>query len=233
MKLSQIVSSSQPFKKIETSTTTSFIFKMDGKKRTKTVKFNVGGTKYEVSRTLIEGYPDTMLERLVSDTWQTDPEKEIFIERDGLRFRYVLDYMRDKRAFPLTVSVASVLLELEYFGFIDVPPGSIDGSCAVVEAAKTISAMRRVHDTAISAFNTAFQELENKKCYEKIAYMYYHRQCAGHSINGQFSQTFKPGPFERDLFNAALMKYGIICVSAEPEWHGETCFTLTAMKKEG
>jgi hypothetical protein len=35
-----------------------------------------------------------MLGRLVSDTWNDDPEKEVFIDRNGDIFPYVLDYLR-------------------------------------------------------------------------------------------------------------------------------------------
>jgi hypothetical protein len=36
-----------------------------------------------------------MLARMASKTWQTDPEAAMFVDRDGERFRYILDYMRD------------------------------------------------------------------------------------------------------------------------------------------
>jgi hypothetical protein len=55
------------------------------------VRLNVGGARYDISRTLIEGYPDTMLASLISERWQEDPTTEIFIDRNGQRFQYVLD----------------------------------------------------------------------------------------------------------------------------------------------
>ena len=70
----------------------------------KIVNFNVGGTRYEVARSLIEMHPDTMLARMVSEQWQADPSKEVFIERNGSRFEYVLDYLRDgKVSLPFSV----------------------------------------------------------------------------------------------------------------------------------
>mmetsp|Transcript_6752 Transcript_6752/g.13163 ORF Transcript_6752/g.13163 Transcript_6752/m.13163 type:complete len:84 (+) Transcript_6752:685-936(+) len=59
----------------------------------KIVKFNVGGTRYEVARSLLASHPDTMLARMTSDQWQKDHDSEIFIERDGLHFRYCLSYL--------------------------------------------------------------------------------------------------------------------------------------------
>ena len=62
-----------------------------------TVKFNVGGKHFEVSRALIDGHPDTMLGKLVSDTWNEDPGKTVFIDRSGYIFAHVLEYLRNGR----------------------------------------------------------------------------------------------------------------------------------------
>ena len=78
----------------------------------KVVKFNVGGTRYDVSQSLLDLYPTCMLTRMLSTDWggtghndgdATDNDKDnrndeaIFIDRNGERFQYVLDYMRDER----------------------------------------------------------------------------------------------------------------------------------------
>lgn len=99
-----------------------------GNMERKTVRFNVGGTIYEVSRTLINQFPDTMLARLSSETWSPESNGEpLFIERDGDRFRYCLDYMRDGGIvdLPATVSKAAMLRDLEYYGFQEVDPSTI------------------------------------------------------------------------------------------------------------
>ena len=84
---------------------------------TEVIKFNIGGQRYEVSRSLLDKHPESMLARSASEQWQEDPEAEIFIERDGLRFRYILDYMRDdKLTLPLTESREMIIAELEYYG---------------------------------------------------------------------------------------------------------------------
>jgi lipoate synthase len=59
-----------------------------------TIKFNVGGRHFEVSHDLIDTHSETMLEKLVSDLWQEDPEQEVFIDRDGDIFAHVLNYLR-------------------------------------------------------------------------------------------------------------------------------------------
>ena len=60
-----------------------------------TVKFNVGGKHYEVSRALIDEHcSETVLGKLVSDTWNDDPDKAVFVDRDGDIFAQVLNYLR-------------------------------------------------------------------------------------------------------------------------------------------
>ena len=82
----------------------------------KIVKFNVGGTRYEVARSLIEMHPNAMLARMVSEQWQEDSCAEIFIERDGSRFKYVLDYLRDGNVLlPVSFAREKLLEELKYF----------------------------------------------------------------------------------------------------------------------
>jgi len=81
------------------------------------VKFNVGGHRYEISRSLLDQYPDMMLTKSASEQWQKDPNAEIFIERNGARFQYVLDFLRDGVVdLPVTESKSALVNELEYFG---------------------------------------------------------------------------------------------------------------------
>jgi hypothetical protein len=60
---------------------------------TDTVKFNVGGTHFEVSCALINGHSKSMLGKLVSDTLNVDPGKTVFIDRSGDIFTHVLEYL--------------------------------------------------------------------------------------------------------------------------------------------
>lgn len=59
-----------------------------------TVKFNVGGRHFEVSRGLIEEHSDSVLGKLVSDAWTADPTAALFVDRDGDIFAHVLNYLR-------------------------------------------------------------------------------------------------------------------------------------------
>lgn len=113
----------------------------------KTVCFNVGGTKYEVAKSTIEKYPGTMLARLITETWEGKDEKkrargedeqdDIFIDADGLQFRFVLEYMRHQKVdLPMGISTKSVLHNLKYFGFDNVDPDSVTLKSANMEAAR-------------------------------------------------------------------------------------------------
>ncbi|CAB9511166.1 POZ domain-containing protein KCTD16 [Seminavis robusta] len=112
------------------------------------VRLNVGGSKYEVPKSLIEMYPNTMLARLISEQWEggneQDPNKEIFIDRDGQRFQCVLDYMRDQKAYlPHNMAKASVMHDLKYLGFVDVPDDAIEETLTTPEAVKHIRIGRK------------------------------------------------------------------------------------------
>ena len=85
---------------------------------TNIVLFNVGGKQYKVSRSLLEMHPNTMLTRSASEHWLHNPDAEVFIERDGIRFEFVLDYLRDDGhvILPITVPKPSFMADLVYYG---------------------------------------------------------------------------------------------------------------------
>jgi hypothetical protein len=68
-----------------------------------TVTFNVGGKFFKTARSLTLQHEGSLLARLVSDTWQVDKTKPIFIDTDGDTFRFVSNYLRYGRiALPVT-----------------------------------------------------------------------------------------------------------------------------------
>ena len=94
---------------------------VDDTKITPTVKFNVGGKAFETARSLLLQHEDTMLARLVSDTWQEDPTKPIFIDRNGSTFDFVLDYLRyGSITLPMTVSKEMFLRDMDFYGIVHV-----------------------------------------------------------------------------------------------------------------
>ena len=110
-----------------------------------TVKLNVGGRHYEVSHALIKQYPDTMLARLVSKEWNEDPNKRIFIDRDGGIFAHVLNYMRyGSIELPSSLPLAMFERELDYYGV------SIEESC-IHEQQSSIQAMKQIKQQIVEA----------------------------------------------------------------------------------
>jgi hypothetical protein len=71
------------------------------------IHFNVGGTLYDVAKGTLLKFENTMLATLVLDKWRTGCKEEIiFIDRDGERFKYILDWYRDgKINLPKTVNI--------------------------------------------------------------------------------------------------------------------------------
>ena len=85
------------------------------------VQFDVGGRLFKTSRSLIDEHEGTMLARLVSDTWQEDPTKPVFIDRDGDMFAQVLNYLRyGSISLPITVSKDMFLRDLDFYGILPV-----------------------------------------------------------------------------------------------------------------
>ena len=91
----------------------------------KTVQFNVGGKIFEVSRDLIDQNPETMLSKLISETWEKKPDKPVFIDRDGDLFSHVLNYLRyGSIELPPSVPQSMFERELDYYG-ISITPSSV------------------------------------------------------------------------------------------------------------
>lgn len=82
------------------------------------IHFNVGGTLYDVAEdTLLKAEEKTMLANLVSDKWRFGKQETIFIDRDGERFKYILDWYRDgKINVPKTVAIDAVRSDALFFG---------------------------------------------------------------------------------------------------------------------
>ena len=120
----------------------------------KTIQFDVGGTVYKVSWSVIEAFPKTSLFRLAAKRGGRSP---IFIDRNGDRFQYILDYMRDKEVhLPLSVSKAAILRDLEYFGFDNVNANTIHDGFESAQAA-----------TQIAKCEASYQK-ELGLCYERV-----------------------------------------------------------------
>lgn len=79
--------------------------------------FNVGGTRYDVAIDILMKFEDTLLAQLVVLKGNKNSQEPIYIERDGERFRYILDWYRDGRInVPKTDSIESIKSDALFFG---------------------------------------------------------------------------------------------------------------------
>jgi hypothetical protein len=88
---------------------------------TEIVHLDVGGVQYHVARDTLLSAENTMLAKIVSDKWTTGHNQEIiFIDRDGERFKYILDWYRDRKiVVPKTVALDALRSEASFFGLPD------------------------------------------------------------------------------------------------------------------
>ena len=93
-------------------------------------------------------YERSMLASLVSGKWKEgDGDKEIFIDRDGTRFKYILDYLRSDRLHVPHLSDRSTLKdEFDFFGIdADMSKVSVvDDFTAIDQLSKEIKEHERI-----------------------------------------------------------------------------------------
>lgn len=188
--------------------------------RHQTVRFNVGGTIFEASRTLFTSgtMESTVLGRMVTEHTPGEP---IFIDRDGENFRHVLQFLRYGRvSLPLMINKAEFLRDLEFYG-IPVPDddGSImedviDESNANLQAAQRIISLDRECEYRAN-------QLKDEREYILVAH-----ECFKEYVRtGSLTVTIKDADIvplatnvcnKRDVecFNTYLAKYGLRHVEA-------------------
>jgi BTB/POZ domain len=199
-----------------------------------TVKLDVGGSVYKVSRSIIESFPETMLARLISKRWTTrsDDNATIFIDRNGDRFQYVLDYMRDKEIhLPLSVPKAAMMNDLEFLGFSNIDSNSIHDGAASAEAATQIAICEAQYQQELEFCHRTVRKFQKKITYLNVAHSCFlsYSRC-GHLLSSEFYlgdyslnlMTLKDEinsafeSFDRVLFDECLAIHGLKYVSHRP-----------------
>ena len=166
-----------------------------------TARLNVGGFHFEVSRSLIVQHDSSMLARLVSDTWQADPEAIIFIDRDGETFRHCLDFLRYGRvSLPLTVARDAFLRDMDYYG-IEVDASLIGVAGPVVQGATCVLNRRKHMKMETIAIQEEIASLarttqaETKRLQARIASLEITDECfARYSLDGSLHFQFHKDP---------------------------------------
>lgn len=118
---------------------------MEEDKESTTAKFNVGGQIYEVARSLLDQYPTSMLSCAAAKSLKE--KSTIFIEGNGERFQYCLDYMRRQQVhLPMNIPENALLSDLDYYGIQDVDPSLVNGGCFASEAAQLFETMKKMDE---------------------------------------------------------------------------------------
>jgi len=107
------------------------------KKAGGTIRYNVGGRIFEVSRDIVNRHPTTILARTAFENRSSDP---IFIDGNSERFSCVLDYLRTGRAIlPSNVPRAAFLQDLNFYGFRDIDPNNVDAITVSADALEQVA----------------------------------------------------------------------------------------------
>jgi len=82
------------------------------------VNLNVGGKKFKTTVDTLTKYEDSIFPVLLSGKFKEDPEKEIFIDRDGQAFKYIMTFLRNGEYIaPSDPAMQKlVMCEIDYFG---------------------------------------------------------------------------------------------------------------------
>ena len=220
------------------------------------ILFNVGGQIYPVFRSTLAHHSETMIARLASKQWgnvgndnnnfdddddddiSTINIKPIDIDRDGVRFRYVLDYMRDGEVnLPITESKDAFLKELEYFCFNmeDLKEDTISVG-TIADGHKMIKAVGQNHRSTMEDFDASLLDLEEQiktkkeeKAAYKAAYVLYQYSTDQEDANESFNVIVKQSDDmkvlhealgsdnSKDLVNGYLAAYGFVLSSVQWE----------------
>ena len=85
-----------------------------------TVRLNVGGIEHHTSIETLRSCPGSFLEAFVSGRFETtkDNEGRLFIDRDGTRFRHVINWLRSGTvpAFESLSLYDEIIEEADFYG---------------------------------------------------------------------------------------------------------------------
>jgi hypothetical protein len=92
----------------------------------KKILLNVGGHRFETSLQTLTSVPDTYFESLFSGRFELalDAEGTYSIDRDGVHFRHILNFLRDSGSFELSSDMTEgqrkeLAVEIKFYGLLD------------------------------------------------------------------------------------------------------------------
>ncbi|KAL7542894.1 hypothetical protein ACHAXR_012195 [Thalassiosira sp. AJA248-18] len=206
-----------------------------------TVKFNVGGKQFEASRALIDAHSDTMLGRLVSDTWNEDPGKAVFIDRDGDIFAHILNYLRyGSIELPITLPRSMFDRELDYYGITSmqgiedqVSVGKIVKAlnAKVVKAQKELTEAQMKQDMFLLALECNHQFWARKYHHPSIKSVDNVYIPTSHYLHNTRDVTNDPSNEERKLFDQYLEQhFGLMVAADKKVYRNSKGFTVCNSK---
>jgi hypothetical protein len=158
-----------------------------------------------------------MLARIVSDTWQEDPTKPVFIDRNGSTFDLVLDYLRyGSITLPMTVSKDKFLRDMNFYGIVHTE-GTVKTSSEAwvaqvdnrLNAIKTLVAEKThvelVNDIDLLANHCADQYLLGGR---RVWLGYTHDNATGKKLYGAASSSLRVYKY-KEIFLNSLSKFGL------------------------
>ena len=168
-----------------------------------TITFNVGGTIYEVSQSLLQYFPNTMLARAASETWskKTNAKNDpIFMDRNGERFAFILDYMRDNKiVLPLTITKEALIDDLNYYGFDNIESIPISVNIPALELMKNSNLILDTYNEQIEEIQQNVKE-RTDNYNQKIATITQEFEDEVRDIKTEIRVMF----FARDCFKRAM-----------------------------
>lgn len=93
--------------------------KQIAKKADEKLVINISGNKFEVFRTTLEKYPNTLLGSVEKEFFYDDDTNEYFLDRDPELFRHILNFYRTGRLhYPKNECITAYDEELSFFGIV-------------------------------------------------------------------------------------------------------------------
>jgi len=209
------------------------------------IKLNVGGKRFEVSRSLIKQYSDSMIGKLVSDNWRkTDQTEAIFIDRDGDLFGYILNYMRyGSIELPVILPKSMFQRELDFYGLPSTYGIKQESSIETMkELQNCVENAELHHDMLLIATSCYHQYMVGKKVVhivsdEKLKHsaFYYHYPTAMKVLNYYLKKFhgLEAAASQASLFSTDfILEVKEVTTFSRNTSDGEHCFFMERQKND-